>query len=155
MIDKTRVYYGLVPTHAVPTKADEDDCSYTFSGWTDGTNTYGAGDTLPAVSGNTTYTAIFTAGPRAYNINVKTAEHGTVTANPAKTPPGTQVTLTAKPDSGYVLSSIKASMKNTNSHQVSLSALSGSSTGDEGYDKLVDGKTDTNGALTVVQAISL
>ena len=143
VIDTTRVYYGLVPTHAVPTKADEVDCSYTFSGWTDGTNTYGAGDPLPAVSGNTTYTAIFTPGPRAYNINDKTAEYGTVTANPAKTPPGTQVTLTANPDSGYVLSSIKASMKNTNTHQVSLSALSGSSTGGEGYDKLVDGNTGT------------
>ena len=48
-----------------PIKAEDDDNTYTFSGWTDGENSYGLTDTLPAVSDNVTYTATFTATPKA------------------------------------------------------------------------------------------
>lgn len=50
------VEYGTVPTYDgdEPTK---DNC--TFTGWTDGTKTY-APDALPEVTGNVTYTAVFT-----------------------------------------------------------------------------------------------
>ncbi len=34
---------------------------YTFSGWTDGTNSYGLTDTLPDVTDDVTYTATFTS----------------------------------------------------------------------------------------------
>ena len=64
-IDTTSVYEGDAPTHADPTKAEDDENTYTFSGWTDGENSYGLTDTLPAVSGNVTYTATFTATPKA------------------------------------------------------------------------------------------
>ena len=47
-----------------PTKPENENYTYTFSGWTDGTNTYGATDTLPAVTGDVTYTATFTATPK-------------------------------------------------------------------------------------------
>ena len=49
----------------VPEKAEDENYTYTFSGWTDGTNTYGATDTLPAVTGDITYTATFTAENKA------------------------------------------------------------------------------------------
>ena len=54
---------GAAPAYSgnVPEKAEDDDFTYTFSGWTDGTNTYGATDTLPAVTGDITYTATFDA----------------------------------------------------------------------------------------------
>ncbi|MBR3148581.1 MAG: leucine-rich repeat domain-containing protein [Eubacterium sp.] len=54
---------GTTPTYnsAAPTKAADYDYTYEFSGWTDGTNSYSLTDTLPAVTGNVTYTATFTA----------------------------------------------------------------------------------------------
>ena len=59
----TDVEEGTTPTYdgATPEKAEDENYTYTFAGWTDGTNTYGATDTLPAVAGDITYTATFTA----------------------------------------------------------------------------------------------
>ncbi len=62
-IDTTTVESGVVPTHADPTKAEDANYTYTFAGWTDGTNTYAANE-LPAVTGDVTYTATFTAKPK-------------------------------------------------------------------------------------------
>ena len=134
VIDTTKVPFDAVPTHAAPTKEPDEEYTYTFAGWS---------PEPVAVTDDATYTATFTALPRPYNVNVETAEHGTVTANPAEAAKGNQVTLTAEPDAGYALSSIKAFKKNTNSQQATLTALDGSSTGGEGYDKLVDGNTNT------------
>ena len=62
-IDTTSVYEGTTPTYdgETPEKAEDENNTYTFSGWTDGTNTYGATDTLPEVTGDITYTATFDA----------------------------------------------------------------------------------------------
>ena len=46
-----------------PTKAEDADFTYTYSGWTDGQETYAPGE-LPNVTGNVTYTAVFTAVPK-------------------------------------------------------------------------------------------
>ncbi len=53
---------GTTPTYdgEVPTKAEDETNTYTFAGWRDGNTTYGLSDTLPAVSGDVTYTAQFT-----------------------------------------------------------------------------------------------
>ncbi|MGN1060785.1 MAG: InlB B-repeat-containing protein [Candidatus Coproplasma sp.] len=55
------VAYGTVPTYngETPTKPADAQYTYTFNGWSDGTNTYGLSDTLPAVTGDVTYTAQF------------------------------------------------------------------------------------------------
>ena len=57
------VVVGTTPTYdgEAPEKAEDENNTYTFSGWTDGTDTYGATDTLPAVTGDVTYTATFDA----------------------------------------------------------------------------------------------
>ena len=57
---------GTIPEYngETPTKPEDETYTYTFSGWTDGTNTYGATDTLPAVTGDVEYTATFTAVPK-------------------------------------------------------------------------------------------
>ena len=56
---------GDIPSYPgeTPTKDADAQYTYTFSGWTDGTNSYGLSDTLPAVSGNVTYTATYTTSP--------------------------------------------------------------------------------------------
>ena len=46
---------------ATPAKARYNEYSYTFSGWTDGTDTFGKDAVLPAVDGDVTYTATFAA----------------------------------------------------------------------------------------------
>ena len=58
-------------TGTVPEKAEDEQYTYTFSGWTDGTTTYGATDTLPAVTGDITYTATFDSTKRSYTITWK------------------------------------------------------------------------------------
>jgi len=53
--------YGTSPKYAggTPTKPADAQYTYTFAGWTDGTDTYGRDETLPAVYDDVTYTAVF------------------------------------------------------------------------------------------------
>ena len=60
------VRYGTTPTYdgATPTKADYAEYRYIFNGFTDGTNEYAVGDTLPTVTGDVVYTATFITASR-------------------------------------------------------------------------------------------
>ena len=115
VIDTTEVDVGIVPTHADPTKTADENYTYTFSGWT---------PEVVAVTGETTYTATFTAATRFYDVIVDT-EHGTVTANPDHASKDTQITLTAEPDANYVLSTIEAHKEEVDNRRVPLTALDG------------------------------
>ena len=68
---------GTIPTCAEPTKPADEQYSYTFAGWTDGTNVYPTGTNLPAVTGDTTYTATYTTTVNQYTVTFKN-EDGTV-----------------------------------------------------------------------------
>ena len=58
-IDTTTVEYGVVPTHADATKAEDAENTYTFDSW----------DPAPvAVTGAATYTATFTATPKPVTV---------------------------------------------------------------------------------------
>lgn len=69
VIDTTSVKYGQSPTHKDPTKQKDNQYIYTFTGWSDGTNTYGKNDTLPEVTADATYTAVYSQ--RSYMGSVK------------------------------------------------------------------------------------
>ncbi|MBQ7505176.1 MAG: hypothetical protein IJT79_07660 [Ruminococcus sp.] len=64
--EDTDVESGAAPSFdgETPEKAEDETNTYTFSGWSDGNTTYGLSDTLPAVSGDVTYTAQFTSTPK-------------------------------------------------------------------------------------------
>ncbi|MER2081212.1 MAG: ubiquitin-like protein, partial [Ruminococcus sp.] len=64
-LDTTTVQYGSTPTYngETPTKPEDEQNTYTFAGWKNGETTY-APDALPAVSGEVTYTAVYTAEPK-------------------------------------------------------------------------------------------
>ncbi len=59
------VQYGSTPTYngEPPTKPEDEQNTYTFAGWKVGETTY-APNELPAVTGDVTYTAQFTAKPK-------------------------------------------------------------------------------------------
>ena len=61
VIDATKVAYGAVPTHDDPTKAEDDENTYVFTGWT---------PELVAVTGDAEYTAQFTAVPKPKKYTV-------------------------------------------------------------------------------------
>ena len=87
LIDTTTVEYGVVPTHADPTKAETAQYTYTFAGW----------DTTPvAVTGEATYKATFTPVLRQYKVkwnnqgavredNVDYGTHPSYGSTPTKT----------------------------------------------------------------------
>ena len=65
LIDKTKVVYGEVPTHADATKTSTAEWNYTFTGW----------DKTPvAVTEDATYKAIFSAEKRKYTITWKNGD---------------------------------------------------------------------------------
>ena len=67
--DTTTVAYGTVPTHASGEKAPTAEYTYTFAGWsTDGETVLA---TLPAVTGEAIYTAVFTSHEAASTVTVR------------------------------------------------------------------------------------
>ena len=104
---------------AAPTKS-----GYTFGGWykdsTLQTPWDFANDTVTAA---TTLYAKWTANPPApsyddsdptYAVSAPAAENGSVTVSPRNASAGSTVTITVKPDSGYVLETISATDRNGN-----------------------------------------
>ena len=81
---------------------------YHFTGWSDGTTIYDAGETV-TITADTTFTAVWSYTPPAnpnYKITIGAMENGTVTANPTAAKAGATVTLTPVPDEGYALSTL-------------------------------------------------
>ena len=80
---------------------------YTFVHWSDGTNTYDPGDSVP-ITGNVTFTAVWQAIniPDPNGITVTQPENGTVKVNPSNGSTGTLITVTATPGEGYELAYI-------------------------------------------------
>ena len=69
-LQSSDVKYGEAPEYTgdTPTKAETDKYTYTFAGWIDGTGTYGTIATLPAVTGNVTYTAVYESTTKKYTV---------------------------------------------------------------------------------------
>lgn len=112
--------YGTATVIPNPTRS-----GYTFVGWlvNDGTEavknlTLGAEDYTVSVNLKATWKKRSSGGFSAsatYPVNIPSKpEHGTVTADPKTAGSGDTVTITTKPDSGYVLETITATGKNGN-----------------------------------------
>ncbi len=80
---------------------------YSFVGWSDGSKTYEAGESV-TVTGDMTFTAMWLAIniPGTNAITVADPANGTVKVNPANGSEGTLITVTATPDEGYELAYI-------------------------------------------------
>ena len=75
------VYINTIPEYngVTPARAATAQYTYTFSGWTDGNNTYGLNDELPAVTGDATYTAVFDQAERKVAYAVLDRSSNTLT----------------------------------------------------------------------------
>ncbi|MBP5477645.1 MAG: InlB B-repeat-containing protein [Paludibacteraceae bacterium] len=78
-LQNTNVDCSTIPTYAGETPIKPADAQYTyiFAGWSDGTQTYGTEDELPAVTGDATYTATYTTTVNQYTVTFLN-EDGTV-----------------------------------------------------------------------------
>lgn len=93
---------------------------YAFRYWTDGTNTYNAGDAY-TVTGNATLTAVWrytgsssSGSTSSYPVSVPRFDNGSVSVTPGSASKGTTVTITVKPDEGYELDKITVTDKDGN-----------------------------------------
>ena len=93
MIDETVVEYGVVPTHADPTKNATAEYTYTFAGWT---------PEVVAVTGDATYKATYESNARMYTVTAN-AENGEVEGS-GEYAYGTVLVLTVTPNEGYIFS---------------------------------------------------
>ena len=105
--------FVILPT---PTRSGR----YAFRYWTDGTNTYNAGDAY-TVTGNATLTAVWrytgssSSGiTSSYPVSVPRFDNGSVSVTPGSASKGTTVTITVKPDEGYELNKITVTDKDGN-----------------------------------------
>ena len=64
-------------TGTTPSKSEDEQYTYSFAGWSDGTKTYGPTDTLPVVTDDATYTATFDSTVNQYTVKFVN-EDGTV-----------------------------------------------------------------------------
>ena len=97
---------------------------YTFGGWYKDSTLQTPWDFADdTVTADTTLYAKWTANPPApsyddsdptYAVSAPTAENGSVTVSPKNASAGSTVTITVKPDSGYVLETISVTDKNGN-----------------------------------------
>ena len=83
LIDKTEVAYGEVPVHGVPTKAADDQYTYSFDTWN---------PAVVAVTGDATYKAVYTSTVRKYDVTIAAGANGSVNvASLTDVPYGTAV----------------------------------------------------------------
>ena len=70
VLQTSKVAYGETPAYAgeTPTKESTDEATFVFFGWNDGTVTYSTSDTLPKVTGDAVYTAVFADTTKEYEI---------------------------------------------------------------------------------------
>lgn len=104
--------------------ADPTKSGYTFGGWYKDSTLQTPWDFANGtVTADTTLYAKWTANPPApsyddpdptYAVSAPAAENGSVTVSPKNASAGSTVTITVKPDSGYVLETISATDRNGN-----------------------------------------
>ena len=125
---------------------------YAFRYWTDGTNTYNAGDAY-TVTGNATLTAVWryigsssSGTTSSYPVSVPRFDNGSVSVTPGSASKGTTVTITVKPDEGYELNKITVTDKDGN-------RLSLSDKGDGKYTfTMPDGKVSVDALFSKIAA---
>jgi hypothetical protein len=106
VLQTTNYDLNAVPSYTgtTPAKPEDDKYTYTFAGWSDGTKTYGPTDTLPAVTDDATYTAVFDSTVKQYTIKFVDEDGSALQAGDfdyGSTPAYTGTTPTKAEDDDY------------------------------------------------------
>ena len=125
--------YGEEPyfTGDWPVKADDAEHSYDFYGWKNGTTTYADSESLPAVNGDTAYTAVFAPVARRYNIQVPPTEHCGIGFNSeneheiCKATAGTKIRMEISTEAGWGIASLSVIDGTSTSIPVRMDAETG------------------------------
>ena len=94
-----------------------NDGYYTFTGWSDGSRTYKARDTVTVMK-DTTFTAQWrddtpsSSGSTKYTVSVEDVDNGTIKVSPTRASKGSTVTINVTPDEGYELDKLVVTDKN-------------------------------------------
>ena len=99
----------------------DNDGYYTFTGWSDGSKTYQAGDTVTVME-DTTFTAQWrddtpsssggSSSSTRYTVSVEDVDNGSIKVSPTRASKGSTVTITVTPDEGYELDKLIVTDKN-------------------------------------------
>lgn len=91
--------YGSVPVYngETPVRAGTEQTEYTFIGWS---------PAVGAITGDTTYTAVFSDTTRTYDITVDSDESKGVVSVNEKAAVGSEVTVLVTPNNGYTIDSV-------------------------------------------------
>ena len=106
--DSDSIYVQAGDTITLP--AAPSRSGYTFTGWNDGTDTYGAEAIYTVPNADVTLTAQWSynapISSSTYTITVSSADNGSVAASALRASAGAVISLTATPDEGYALDTI-------------------------------------------------
>ena len=99
------VAYGTTPTYngSTPTKAADDQYTYSFLGWNTTSTATNVLATLPNVTGTVTYYAIYKATTRTYTITFKNSNVANWTSFSETAYPGDTITKQTGRNSGHVI----------------------------------------------------
>ena len=99
----------------------DNDGYYTFTGWSDGSKTYQAGDTVTVME-DTTFTAQWrndtpsssggSSSSTRYTVSVEDVDNGSIKVSPTRASKSSTVTITVTPDEGYELDKLIVTDKN-------------------------------------------
>ncbi len=109
VLQATKQYYnGAVPTYtgATPRRASAAGVQYTFYGWSDGARTYPK-DELPAITGETVFTAVYTETELLYNVTAAAGEGTEIACETGTYRYGDTVTAAASALPGYAADGLK------------------------------------------------
>ncbi len=112
-----------------PSKATTAEFTYTFAGWTDGTNNYAKDEELPLASKGVTYIAQFTSTVNQYVVTITQPTGGTITvkngtttiSSGTKVDYGTTLTLSNTASTGYTFKNYTVNSKTQETTSVTIS----------------------------------
>ncbi len=107
-------YHGAAPvyTGSTPRRPAAEGISYTFAGWTDGTQIYTEKDEkgnviLPAIEGPATFTAYYSETETLYNVTANAGEGTAIDVDEGTYTYKTKISVSAEALAGYVADGLK------------------------------------------------
>ena len=113
-LQKKQCYHGAAPTYtgATPRKAAAEGVTYTFAGWTDGTQIYTEKNDkgnviLPEINGPVIFTAYYSETETLYSVTAEPGEGTAINVDEGTYTFNTKISVSAEALAGYVADGLK------------------------------------------------